>query len=176
MRSGEAARCSRYACSVSTRCHSGANSARRSSRTSSSAWAGSSSTMRTRSRRPGPARFRGPGLPDGAGGCWLGIASGWKAVEQHPVEAQRADGVGELLKIDRLDDVAVDPQFVAGLEIVILVRRGQHDHGDLLGPGIPLDPAEHFDPVDLGELQVEKDQPRDPAGLWTVGEEKFHRL
>src|SRR5207302_1730199 len=151
-----------------------------SSRTSSSAWAGSSSTMRTRSRldgrRPGPSGLRGPGTPDGAGGCWLGIASGRKAVEQHPVEAQRTDGVGELLKIDGLDDVAVDPQVIAGLEIVILVRRGQHDHGDLLGPRIRLDPAEHFDSIDLGELQVEEDHPWDPAGFRAVGEEKFHRL
>src|SRR3989304_2749891 len=45
-----------------------------------------------------------------------------RLVEQHPVHAQLADRLGELLEIHRLDDVAVDAPLVTLHDFPLLVR------------------------------------------------------
>jgi len=37
-------------------------------------------------------------------------------------------------RFDRLDQVTIDPQLVAAQDVLFFRRRGEHDHGDYLGP------------------------------------------
>jgi hypothetical protein len=49
------------------------------------------------------------------------IAGGRRLVEHYPEQTQLSDGLNELLNVDWLDDVSVDPQLVA-LDHVSLFR------------------------------------------------------
>ena len=70
------------------------------------------------------------------------------------------DDVEELLQVERLRQVVVD----AGVaEPTSLPRRrvGREDHDrDVDGPRIALEPLEHLEAVDVGEVDVEQDEVR----------------
>src|SRR5215467_6748023 len=72
------------------------------------------------------------------------LALGWRLIEHRPEGAGEFDCVRELLKIDRLDDVGVDAQFVAFSQIRFFPGRGKHDYRDLFEFGIGLYRVEHF--------------------------------
>src|SRR5882762_8024388 len=83
-----------------------------------------------------------------------------RLVEEHPVEPHLLHGVTELLEVYGLHDIAVDAQAVA-LDEVTLLARGRHDdHGDHAGRRIRLDAPEDFEPVDLGQLEIQQDHLR----------------
>src|SRR5687768_4603765 len=80
-----------------------------------------------------------------------------ETVEQQPVEAELADGFDELLELDGLDDVAVHAEAVALDQIALFLGGGQDDDRGALGSLVALDLAQHFQAVDLRQLEVEKD-------------------
>src|SRR5713226_3002387 len=133
--------------------------ARFSSRTMSSASATLSSTRRIRS-----------GEVIGSGCGWW-----WTLVQQQPIQLHIGDRADEGLEVDRLDDVAVGPEVIAGDDVGLLVRRGEDDDGDRFRAVAGLEAPQHLQPVDLGELQVQEDDLRG-IGLRAVAQEEFQRL
>src|SRR4029077_17118763 len=111
--------------------------ARRSSRSTSAASSGTSST---RSMRIG-----------------AGITSARLLVQEHPVQSHLGDGPGERLEIHRLDDVAVGTQSVRRRDIGFLVGRREYDDRQRLGPLIGPEPPQNLEAVDLRELQIQED-------------------
>ena len=56
-----------------------------------------------------------------------------RLVEQHLVPPQRAHGFGELLKVHRFDDVAVDAQIITLHNVALLARCGEDHHRHTIG-------------------------------------------
>src|SRR5207248_9433817 len=81
----------------------------------------------------------------------------WWLVEEHPVQAQLADGLGELLEVDRLDDVAVDAQLVTLHDVALFAGGGEHDHREGPRLWIGLDAAQHLHAIDQRQLEIEQD-------------------
>src|SRR6267378_658101 len=135
----------RNASSVSTRRARQSISARSNSRCTSSASMSRSSTSR----------------------MWreAGTASAGMVIQQQPVETDVGDGAGECLEIHRLHDVAVRPQAIGARDVGLLARRREHHHGDPLGAILFLEPPQHLEAVDLGELQIQEDDLGDDADL-----------
>src|SRR6202041_2538346 len=71
--------------------------------------------------------------------------------------------------------IAVGAVAIAGNDVFVEFGAGQDHHGDVLGSLVGPQPAQHLQPVDLGQLQVEQDE----AGRRYVaafGEEKSQGL
>ena len=79
-----------------------------------------------------------------------------RLVEQHPVEPERLHRVDELVEVDRLDEVAVHAEVVALDDVALLARRGQHDDRERPQLVARPDLAQHLEPVDLRQLEVEQ--------------------
>ena len=77
-------------------------------------------------------------------------------VHNRPKHAEGADGLEELIEVDRLDDEGVDAEVVTFDEVLFLARGGEHDDGDVAKGGVGLDLAQDFEPVDPGHFQVEQ--------------------
>ena len=77
-------------------------------------------------------------------------------VEHQPVQAQDARGFDKLIEIDRFDDVTIDAQIITLDDVALLLRRGQDDDRDFSSPRIGFDLAQHFQAVDLGQLEIEE--------------------
>src|SRR5690349_21814428 len=60
-------------------------------------------------------------------------------VQQQPIEAEHARGLGELLEVDGFDDVTVHAQRVAFDDVALLSRGGQHHDRNRLGARVALD-------------------------------------
>src|SRR5439155_15989933 len=73
-----------------------------------------------------------------------------RLIEQEPVETELGHRAHELFEVHRLDDVAVDPEFVALDDVALLARRGHHHHRDAFRARIGLDPPQDLEPVHLG--------------------------
>ena len=111
---------------------------------------------RARGLRLGPRSLR---LGPEACGLREGIADR-ELVDQEPVIPEAGHGIGELIEIYRLHNVAVGAQGIGLLHVGVL-PRGSHDHdGDAAGLLVLLDRREHLEPVDLGQLQVQEDDLR----------------
>src|ERR1043165_3021254 len=90
---------------------------------------------------------------------------GWRFVQNEPVQAQRAHGLGKLRESNRCEDVAVAAQPVPVADVVFLLRRGQDDHRQQTRALVGAHPAKHFQTIDLGELQVQQDERRRHPGI-----------
>src|SRR5512138_1163545 len=55
--------------------------------------------------------------------------SGSRAVDTGPVLAEHRDLLGELLEVDRLDDIAVRVRCIAAQHVRFLIRGRHDDHG-----------------------------------------------
>src|SRR2546426_11506429 len=58
---------------------------------------------------------------------------GRRFVHEQPIELDLPHGLGKLLKVHRLDDVAVDAQLVALHDVAVLPRRGQRSEERRVG-------------------------------------------
>jgi hypothetical protein len=82
----------------------------------------------------------------------------WRAfVDDQPVESELPCGFCELIELDRLADIAITPRAVTPQDVLLLVRGGQDDHGDELGPIVGSDTVQNLQAIDLRELEVEQD-------------------
>src|ERR1017187_7048636 len=68
-----------------------------------------------------------------------------KLVDQQPVESQFPHHLGELVELHRLSDIAVDTEAVALRQIHLFPGTGEHHHGNGMGAGVRLDPAQDLD-------------------------------
>src|SRR5215475_7765155 len=64
------------------------------------------------------------------------------------------------MEIDRLDDVAFCAEAAALIDITVALRSGQDDNGNGECTRIGLEPAQHFDAVDLGQVEIQQDHER----------------
>src|SRR5205807_8021661 len=88
----------------------------------------------------------------------------------HPDLARRSDELGE---VDRLPDVAVRAQLVSANQVRLGFRRGEDHDRQEARAWVVADPPKHLEPVDLRELEIEKDQLR---LRWSRTEQAFARL
>src|SRR4051794_15799252 len=149
------------ACGVSTRSWLGTKPAERSSASSSSASSSESSISRS---------FRGG---------FISVLDGRRLVEHEPIESQLAHRVGELVKVDRLSDVAVRAQAVSAQHVALLARGGEDHNGEKARALIPAHLSQHLDAVHLRQLQIEQDELRHDAlalGVLAAVEEIIDRL
>src|SRR5207237_1243897 len=79
----------------------------------------------------------------------------WR-VEDEPVDPELAHGLDELAEVDRLADVAVRAQAVAGDDVLLFAGRGEDHDRQQARAGVGPDAPQHLEAVDLGELQVEQ--------------------
>ena len=61
--------------------------------------------------------------------------------------------------MDRLPDAAVGAQLVALGQLARVVRRGQDNHWSGAGSAVGANGAQHLEAVQLGQLELEQDQP-----------------
>ncbi len=94
-------------------------------------------------------------------------------------KTELADGVGNILVVDGLGDVDVAAQFVAALDLLLVVRRRENNDGCAFDMGIFLDPLQDIDPGHVRQIEVEQNQQRLVFMLDTgaiVAEQIFHRI
>src|SRR5688572_3417362 len=122
--------------------------ARFSSRISSSASVGMSSTIRIRSSvstcalskdsnecRPAPSAVRRP-------------------IDRQPVVASLPREIGKGVEIHRLHHVAVDSELIGLRKVLLFLGGRHHDHRYALRALVRLDRLQHLDPVHARHLQV----------------------
>src|SRR5829696_1991919 len=86
--------------------------------------------------------------------------------EPRDLEPEAVDGLderGEVVEVEGLDHVAIDPAVVACRDVAGGGRRREHDHRHAPQVGVAADLLEHLKPVLLGQVEVEQDQVR-PLG------------
>src|SRR5687767_14429120 len=85
------------------------------------------------------------------------VSWGW-FIEDEPIQAELTGGFHELGKVDRFADEAVGTEVVALDDVAFFVARRQNDDGQASCGGIRSYAAQHVQPVELGELEVEQDE------------------
>src|ERR1017187_2303289 len=78
--------------------------------------------------------------------------------QQRHKQSEPADRLGELVAIDRLLDVHIAAELMAAIDLSRVVRRRQHDDGELSKFGVRLDSPQNLYAVDLGHPYVEQNQ------------------
>src|ERR1700690_862964 len=79
-------------------------------------------------------------------------------VDHQPIQAQSFDDLPELLEIDRLLDIAVNPQVVALNQVSLLAGGCHDDHRNRLGSRIILQFSKHLQAINSGQFQIEQNQ------------------
>ena len=74
---------------------------------------------------------------------------------------RRADAREQLLGVERLGHVVVGAGVERGDLVLLSVARGEHDHGHVAERPHP---PQHFDPVEVGEAEVEQHDVGSPIG------------
>src|SRR3954468_23538168 len=77
-------------------------------------------------------------------------------VEDCPKETELLDGIDELLKINRFNDVGIDAEFVTPDEILFLTGGGEHYDRHGLQAIVCFDLPEHLHSVHLWHFQIEQ--------------------
>src|SRR3981081_4330623 len=153
--------------SVSTRRYSNCRPERLSSRKMISASDSTSSTIRTLSSFIGVSLLRAR------------IDSRRQAIDQNPVATRFGDLFDKCREVDRLHDITVHAEGVAGDDVALLGTGGQHHHWDRLSSFVRLDLTQNLDAVDLWHLQVEEHQLRGSIrsrGVETTAQEEVERF
>ena len=83
---------------------------------------------------------------------------GRRFVDGRPKNAEQLDRLHELGEIHGLHHVGVDPVPVTLDHVRRFARGRKHDHGYDLQMLVGLDDLQHFQPADLGQLEVEQHQ------------------
>src|ERR1039457_3064589 len=81
-----------------------------------------------------------------------------RLVNEQPEHAECADCLGQAGERYWLPHIGVGAAEVALEDVLFLPGGGEDDNGDEPGPLVGPDAAEYFEPVDLGELQIEQDE------------------
>src|SRR5690606_28848310 len=87
-------------------------------------------------------------------------ASGRSAVDRQPVVTGLPGHLGELLEVERLDDVTVDAEPIRVRDVALLFRRGHDDDRYAPRTLVALQRACHLFAADARHLEVEQDQAR----------------
>jgi hypothetical protein len=87
----------------------------------------------------------------------------WALVQRKPKHSDYFDCVYELVKVERLDNVCIDPKRIASLEISILPRGGHHHDWDVLEPRFTLELSQYFQSVQTWHLEIQQDYCRVPV-------------
>lgn len=95
----------------------------------------------------------------------------------HPELFDPTNDYGELLKVDRFDDIAIRVEIIRGIHVAGGLGGGEHDHGN--GPQIrvALDLAKDFETILAGQVQVQQHDIRTGReGIGALTEEEFEGL
>src|SRR5438105_13270571 len=112
--------------------------------------------------RPGPARASPtprpprdlPRAPRAENGVpWLLR----RVIQQQPVKSDICDRACECVEIHRLDDVTVGTTLVRLFDVRLFARGRQHHNRYASRAGIAFQATQHFETIDLGQLEVEQD-------------------
>src|SRR5438270_6138666 len=114
----------------------------------------STSRMSARWSRKISDRSSGRALKAAPGLGILGV------IDHEPVFSDISHRLGELLEIDRLDDIAVHSHLVGPHDVPLLGRGGEHDDRDRARARIALDAPQNLMAVDFRQFQIQQDQLR----------------
>src|SRR4051812_39237868 len=79
------------------------------------------------------------------------------AVQFQPIIGDLAERLGKAREVDRLDDIAVGAELIAGDQVAFLARRGQNDHRQKPGFRARTNFPQDVQAADLGQVEVEED-------------------
>ena len=88
---------------------------------------------------------------------------GERLIDESPGEPNLLNGIRKLLKVHRLDDVALHAQSVALDEIALVTGCGDDYDRDLCGRRVFFKAPKHVQAVNLWEPEIEQDK------RWSVG-------
>src|SRR5882762_2865480 len=80
-----------------------------------------------------------------------------RLVENGPEQTELLNRVDQLLEVNRLDDVGIDPKLIALHEVLLFAGGGEDDDRNRFHLFVALDLAKHLHAIDLGHFQVEQD-------------------
>ena len=89
-------------------------------------------------------------------------------VKDQPVHAKLPSRFGEVSEVDWLADVAVDAELIGADNVALFVGGGEDDDGKCAGAVGLADPAQNFETVKFGELEIEEDD----LGFQSIGPEE----
>src|SRR5439155_5233936 len=81
-------------------------------------------------------------------------------IDHQPIQPQLLDHDVKFVKIHRLAQIAVDAQLIAADKVLLLGGGGEHDHRDGSRVGVAFDDAQNFQAIELGQLEIEQNEPR----------------
>src|SRR5579859_7292973 len=93
--------------------------------------------------------------------CALRAAERRTLVENEPIQAQLANRFRESLEIHWLANIAVGAQVVTRHAIALFIGGSENHDREQLGAFIGAKTTQHFETIELGELQVEQDDFRE---------------
>src|ERR1019366_3332106 len=79
-------------------------------------------------------------------------------VKHEPVHSQLLNGVGEPIEVHRFANVTVRAVVVALDQVLLFLGTGEHDHRQSLCPLVGAETPKHFQPIQLGQFQIEQYQ------------------
>src|SRR5277367_2037332 len=83
-----------------------------------------------------------------------------RLVDERPENAQFLDGIYKLMKIDRLHNIGIHAEFVAGHQVFFFSRRGQNDHRNQSELGVGLDFLQDLQAIYFGKFQIQENHGR----------------
>ena len=107
-------------------------------------------------------------------------ASSRRLIDPHPVRADAAHGLAELVEIHGLDHVTAGAEGVCRPDIGVLPRRGDDHDGDSSRPLVGLEGLEHLEAAHPWHLEIDKNHLWRrcglPAGIGAPGEQEVERF
>jgi hypothetical protein len=76
-------------------------------------------------------------------------------IDDQPIQSHVLYCLPKLIDIDGLLYIAVGPQVVSAYDVPFFPRGGRNNNWDVLRPRVALELFENFQPIDLGQLQIQ---------------------
>src|ERR1700716_1550829 len=73
-------------------------------------------------------------------------------------QPELTNGVGEAFVVHRLGDVDVTAEFIAALDLLGIVRRGENHNGGTFEIKVFFAPPQDVDAGHVGQIEIEQDQ------------------
>lgn len=83
-----------------------------------------------------------------------------RLVQKQPVHAKCPGCLKKLLKVDRLDNVAIKAKFVTLYDIPVLSGGRQNDDGSVTQLGVAPNLSQHLEAIHFRQLQIQQDKTR----------------